>query len=111
MKIELRVVGLGNVPGKKNSKQIIPARNGRPPLLITDPKIKKFCDQLTVSFVSQFVSNSAIENAATSTDARLQSLIHSLPHDDCWEVIPVLLSTGELCKKGEEGCFITIEPI
>ena len=101
----------GNVPGKKNSKVMVPRRGSQRPLLITKPEIRKFEKRLVESFRLQLLS--AIQTAAgvISPTQRKQLLMRSLPHDDCWTQIPVVILTGELCEPGREGATITIKPI
>lgn len=111
MKLELFIYGLGHIPGKKNSKMIIPAKGKRRPMLITDPKIQKTCRKIEVDFVSQLSSVFQTGDAAISPTARKQSLMRSLPRDDCWTEIPIVILSAVQCKKGEEGCSVIIEPI
>jgi len=111
MKIELNVVGLGNIPGKKNSKKIIRKLGTQIPMIITDPKIQRTCRRIEALFVSQLTSAIQTAGGGTSPTQQKQSLMHSLPQDDNWSEIPLVILSGSLCVKGEEGCTVTIEQI
>src|SRR6478736_8366218 len=108
-KLTLIISGLGNVPGKKNSKMMIPRKGNQRPMLITKPEIQQWIKRCESSLESQLHSAFQTAAAATSPIARKQSWIaSSTPEDDCWECVPVIVLSGD---KGEPGCTITIEPI
>lgn len=101
-----------HIPGKKNSKQIVPGKKGRRSMLITNPKFQKLIGQITESFESQLLSAIRTSVGATITTEQLRSWIaSSLPEDDCWATLPEEHYYASLCAKGEEGCTITIERI
>ncbi len=101
----LRIRGLGPLFNFKNSK--MRTRNG----LITKPELKRRMDAIQASFVSQLNSHLPISGDAILTAAVRRSLTRSLPHDDCWTVIPDLRITSEPCAPEDEGAEITIERI
>lgn len=103
--VRLRIRGLGPLFNFKNSKKR--TRNG----LITDPALKKRMAAIQASFVSQLNSLLRTGDDAIPTAARRLSLMRSLPHDDCWTVIPDLRITSHLCAPEDEGAEITIERI
>lgn len=76
----------------------------------TLPEHKEWMRQTVLDFVSALRSDFQIDVSTTSMDARLRSLIASLPHDDTWTAIPELILKGQLCEPGEEvGATIVIE--
>ena len=102
---------IGNVPGKKNSKIMVPRKGNQRPLLITKPEIKKFEQKLVESFRLQLISAIPTAAGATSRIPLKQFWMRLLPQDDCWTQIPVVILTGQLCKPGEEGATVTIKRI
>ncbi len=82
-----------------------------PPMLITDPAVKKAMDQVSRAIESQLRSASQTVTAATQTDAPPRSLMHLCPPDDAWEFIPELTITSQLVTIGEEGADIHITPL
>ena len=101
--VVLRIRGLGPLFNFKNSKVL--TRRG----VMTDPGLKKRMDAITQSFASQLRSHFRIGVGATLTDAQLQSLTLSLPHDDCWTAVPELVVSARLVGKGDDGAVVTIE--
>lgn len=109
-KVRVSLYGHGNVKSFKNQKQIIPARNGKPPLLITKPERKKQMEGLIRDLLSLFVSASLTSESATSTEcSQLSSIASLLPKDDSRHWIPVITVTAEDCEEGHEGVEITVE--
>jgi hypothetical protein len=102
--VVLRVVGLGPVPAKKNSKMLTRGR------LITKPEYQTWMKRCVQSFVSQYYSNTAMDVGGTVTVRSLRSWIaSSLPEDDCWTIIPEINVEAIRVPKGQEGAVITIE--
>jgi hypothetical protein len=109
-KVKVSLYGHGNIRSFKNSKQLIPARKGKPPLLITHPEIKKQMEGIIRDLLSLFVSASQTNARETSTGCSPLSLIASyLPEDDSRQWIPVQTVTDADCEKGHEGVDITIQ--
>ena len=110
-KVTLTVKGL--IPGKKNCKMIVTkGPHGRPlsrPMLITKPDYQKRIEEIVESFVSQLRSACQTASGGTLTGSSLRSwTAFSLPADDSFLNIPVLIISGELCEPGEEGAEISI---
>lgn len=90
----------------KNRKRLVSPKNGRRPMLITDPKVKKQMDFLTDALVSALRSAFQTDTAATQTGVPLRSWMHSkMPDDDCWTRIPELIIRSELA----DSPSITVE--
>lgn len=102
---------IGNVPGKKNSKVMIPRKGNQRPLLITKPSIRKYEKALVESFRLQLIFAIQTNAAGTSPTQQRQLLMRSLPQDDCWTQIPVVTLSGKLCNPGDEGATVTIQEI
>lgn len=95
LRLELR--GLGHVPSAKNSM-----------FAVVNPKYRDWKRLAVASFVSQCISNLATTvNAISIMDLR-EFVTRSLPADDSWKNIPVILLTCERVSKGQEGATITI---
>jgi hypothetical protein len=101
---------VGNVRPFKGQKRIV-SRKGHPPMLITDPAVKKAMDSLSRAIESQLRSAFQTATAETPTGAPPPSLTRLLPQDDAWEFIPDLRITSELVALGEEGVDIYITPL
>lgn len=88
---------------------------GRPlknPLLITRPDLQKRMAKLTEDLKSQLESAYQTAIDGISTGCSLVSWIAShVPADDCWELVPEIQITAELCEPGKEGAEITITPL
>lgn len=97
--IQLEVCRL--VPNLKNTKRISGKR------LITDPETKEVMLEIIRDFVSQLLCGIQTSGDGTLTAQQVYSLTQSLPHDDCWTVIPDLRVTAELAP--DDGATITIE--
>jgi len=96
----------------KNRKRVIAPKNGRRPMLITDPSVRQKLDAITRVLESELRSAFQTYTAATQTGAPLPSwTVLSTPDDDCWTRIPNLIIDSELVLKGEEGADIMIEAI
>lgn len=107
MKIELAVRQRGHVPSFKNKKRV--TRHGG---LITDPKTKRWMDQVIQDFESQLFCATRISGGATLTGPRPHFLIvSSLPLDDSRQWISELLICDADVAPGEEGAVVTIEQI
>ena len=103
-----------NIPSFKNNKMVITkSPNGRlldRPLLITKPEFQKVMAAIMDSFESELCSAFQREGAQTLAASSIQSWIAwCVPADDCWEMIPEIQVSGELCEPGQEGATITIE--
>ena len=108
----LKVEGLDHVPSFKNSKQIIPGKNGRRSMLITKPERQQWMERVIQSFVYQLRSEFQTRGIETTTGPSALSLIASLlPLDDSRKWIPEHSVSTRLVKKGEEGAVIKIERI
>jgi len=109
-KVTVRLYGHGNVKSFKNQKQIIPARKGRPPLLVTKPERKKQMEGIIRDIVSLLVSASQTIGPVTSTAcSRRSSIALLLPEDDSRQWIPRILIESSQAAPGEEGVDVTIE--
>jgi len=110
LKLTVSLYGHGNIRSFKNTKQIVPARNGRPPFLVTQPEIKKQMEGIILDLLSQFISASQTNADGTSTGCSRRSLIASyLPGDDSRQWIPRQLVECTEVAPGLEGVDITIE--
>lgn len=89
------------VPNLKNTKRIGHKR------LLTAPDVKQAMHEIVQSFASQLLSGIQTSADATLTAQQVYSLTQSLPHDDCWTVIPDLRVTAELADT--DGATIWIE--
>lgn len=101
----LKIRGCGNIANFKNVKRSVGNR------LITDPEMKARKLAIQRAIECELLSVLATFGSETSREARAQSLMRSLPHDDRWTVISELNLTGILVTDGSEGCDITIERI
>jgi len=109
-KLKVSLYGHGNVRSFKNTKQIVPARNGKPPFLVTHPEIKKQMDGIIRDLLSLLISASQTIGHETSTGSSRRSLIASLlPEDDSRQWIPRILVECAEVAPGEEGVDLTIE--
>lgn len=99
-RVTLNIKGLGHVPSIKNSM-----------FSIVDKKNRDWKRRAVNLFVSQLFSSLPTGASGTVTPQSLQSLIASLPHDDCWEAIPETYVFCRKVGKGEEGATIIIEEI
>lgn len=103
--------GLGPVPSFKTGKRgtFETTDSGkvyaRP---VTSRKHRKWMQRCIAVLRSELLYGSVTGEGVIQTAARARSLIASLPHDDCWTVIPILTITSELCEPGAEGATITI---
>lgn len=75
----------------------------------TLPEHKKWMSRCAQNFASALRSVFQITEFTIPTGATLQSLIASLPQDDCWSAIPETELKSELCEPGKEGATIVIE--
>ena len=103
--ISLVLLGKGPVPSFKNRKRIMRGK------LVTDPKVKKWMNLCIEHLRSQLNSDIRTFGDGTWTERAAQSLIASLPPDDCWLWIRELHVTAKHVPKGAEGAKITIERI
>lgn len=101
--LTLRIRGCGNIAAFKNAKRVSGDK------LITDRGMKARMQAIQRAIESELRSVFPTVDGVTSMAARRRFSICSLPHDDCWTVIPELIVTGELVADGEEGFDITIE--
>lgn len=100
--LRLEVKGIGAVPSFKNSKQIVRNRRTKVPLLITDPKKKKWMERAIQSLRSQLTSTSKTVGQETLMAAPppcLTALLkHSMAFDDNRHWIPHLSVNGHDSK-------------
>ena len=96
--VKLEVKNLGHVPALKNSMYAI-----------VDPKHRDWKRRCVASFVSQLISACQTTGGETLTTQRVLSLTQSLPPDDAWQHIPVIILTAKKVKRGEEGAEILID--
>jgi len=110
MKIALVVRNVGHVPSFKNNKRAI-LDNGRMRTL-TEPKTKKWMEQVTDAFASQLFSLTQTNDAVIPMAPCPPSLIvSSLPLDDSRQWLPEITIKCVEVEKGDEGATIIIEPI
>lgn len=110
--LKLTIQGLGPVPSFKNTKQIVWNKRTRRPMIITDPKKKRWMDAACHSFESQLRILFPITEGETHGEwlKRLQTAC-VLPQDDCWEQMLPGEQGVELVPKGQEGCIVALERI
>lgn len=111
--ITLNLRGI-TIPSFKNNKMVIAKTpQGKPldrPLLITKPEFQKVMLAIMDSFESELRSDFQQDAAQTLAGNSIQSWIAwCVPADDCWELIPEIQVSGELCEPGQEGATIVIE--
>lgn len=105
----LKVQGLEHVPSFKNSKEIIPGKNGRRSMLITKPERQKWMEHAIASFTSQLRSLLATSATGTTTGPiPLSRIVLSLPLDDSRKWIVSHFVRTQLVSKGSEGAVIEI---
>jgi len=110
--ITLRIQGIGNVPSFKNSKQIVQNPKTKRPMLITDPKKRKWMNEATRVIESQLRSCIQTCGIATPTAKDARSWIaSSMPLDDSWVWVKENSDNSRRVSSGEEGAIITIERI
>lgn len=107
--IVIVIKGIGHVPAKKNSKQIIPGRNGRKTMLITKPEYQEWTKRCVLLIESQLYSAMQTNGVGTSTEDLAQFSTLWLPPDDNWTQVEIGCLIPELVAKGEEGAVIVIE--
>jgi len=108
--LTLSIRGCGNPNAFKNRKRIVSPKNGRRPMLITDPDVKRKMEAMSRVLESGLRSAFQTDTAETQTDVPLPSWMHCrVPADDCWTIVPELVIVSELVPLGEEGADITIE--
>src|SRR6267378_8098761 len=83
--LELSVKSLGHVPSFKNGKR----------LFLTSKKNAAWMKACTASFVSQCISKCQTAGGATSMADLRRFLTASLPLDDNWLNVPILIVTCE----------------
>jgi len=112
MQITLIVQGHGNVPSFKTGKRGVFDKTASGKVFarpVTKSTHKKWMKSVILSFASQLRYDSVMTENGMATAVPLQSLIALLPHDDCWQAIPILAITSQKCQPGAEGATITIE--
>ncbi len=97
----LQVQGLGHTPSFKNGKR----------LFLTSKKNAQWMKACTASFVSQCISKCQTAGGAISTEDLRRFLTASLPLDDNWLNVPILIVTSEEVEPGEEGATVEIAPL
>lgn len=101
--VRLEIRGL--IPAFKNAKRISGKR------LITDRDTKARMEAIISSIVSQLLLGIQTAGDGTLTAQQVRSLTQSLPHDDCWTVIPELHVTAKLSSQDDVGATVVIEQI
>lgn len=99
--LRLQVRGLGHCPSFKNGKR----------LFLTNKQNAQWMKACTASFVSQCISRCQTGAGAISMEDLRRFLTASLPLDDNWLNVPILIVTCEEVEEGEEGATIEIAPL
>lgn len=108
--LKLVIQGIGRPSSFKNSKMICQPEGYPRPILITDPKIRKWMDKATRLIESQLRSWLATTGTSTSTDAEARSkIVSSLPLEDSYVWVESISVNWRRVRKGEEGAEISIE--
>lgn len=80
-------------------------------MLITKPEFQQVIEKIVALFKWKLRCASLTNGGATSPTALRQFLTRSLPHDDNWKEIPIVILRAEKCKPGDEGATVEIKPL